>query len=84
MSNPAAIALVVAAVGTVLWLVALAAITVQRAGRAIEEATTATTRLTEASAAIAEHQVVTQRELDHLGDGMERLRSARAGRVGRW
>jgi hypothetical protein len=84
VSNAAAIALVVGAVGTVLWLVALTAVTVQRAGRAIEEATTASARLTEASAAIAEHQVVTQRELDRLGDGMERLRSSRATRAGRW
>ncbi len=84
MSNAAAIALVVGAVGTVLWLVALAAVTVQRAGRAIEEATRATERLGEASAAIAEHQVVTGRELDGLSDRLERLRISRAADPRRW
>lgn len=84
MSNVALIFLVVGAVATVLWLVALTAVTVQRAGRAIDEATTSAARLTAASAAIAEHQTVTQRELDRLGDSLERVRSTRAGQQGGW
>jgi hypothetical protein len=84
MSSTAIVVLVVGAVVTVLWLVALVAVTVPRAGRAIEDATKATARLTEASAAIAEHQVVTERELDRLGDGLERLRTSRAGGSRRW
>lgn len=84
MSNVALIVLVVGAVVTVLWLVALTAVTVQRAGRAIEEATSSAARLTAASAAIAEHQTVTQRELDRLGDSLEQVRSTRAGRQGGW
>lgn len=84
MSNVGLIVLVVGAVVTVLWLVALTAVTVQRAGRAIEEATSSAARLTEASAAIAEHQTVTQRELDRLGDSLERVRSTRAGQRGGW
>lgn len=84
MSNVALIVLVVGAVATVLWLVALTAVTVQRAGRAIDEATTSAARLTAASAAIAEHQTVTQRELDRLGDSLERVRSTRAGQQGGW
>lgn len=84
MSNVAVVVLVVGAVSTVLWLVALAGVTIQRAGRAIDEATRATVRLTEASAAISEHQTVTQRELDRLGDGMERLRNSRADSRSRW
>jgi hypothetical protein len=83
VSNVALIVLVVGAVVTVLWLVALTAVTVQRAGRAIDQATTSAARLTEASAAIAEHQSVTQRELDRLGDSMERVRSGRSGRAGK-
>lgn len=83
MSDTALIVLVVGAVGTVLWLVALTAVTVQRAGRAIEEATTSAARLTAASAAITEHQAVTQRELRRLGDGLDRLRSERTSGLGR-
>ncbi|MFP4310852.1 MAG: hypothetical protein ACLFS9_02570 [Nitriliruptoraceae bacterium] len=84
MSDTATIVLVVGAVVTVLWLVALVTVTVQRAGRAIEDATATTARLTAASAQLTAHQEVTQRELDRLGDRLDRLRGSRTGRRAGW
>jgi len=80
VSNIALIAVVVGALVTVLTLAALSVIVTQRVARALQEATTATARLTAASARIGEEQLVTRSELDRLGSSLDRLHQHREQR----
>ncbi len=80
MSSIALVAIVVGALVTVLTIAAVGAIVTQRVARALDEATTATERLTAASAAIGDQQRVTRRELDRLHTGLERLHTRREQR----
>jgi len=77
VSTAGIVALVVAALITVLLVVGVTALVVQRVSRALRDATRATERLTAASAELSDRQHVTQRELDRLSAAMEQLRSSR-------
>lgn len=77
MSTPAIVALVVGALVTVLLVVGVIAVVVQRVSGALSEATRATERLAAASAELSDRQHVTQRELDRLAAAVDQLRSSR-------
>lgn len=79
MGTGAVIAMVVGALVTVLGLAALTARIIQRASRALREATAATHRVATLADELAAHQAVTARELDHLDDALQRLRASRGG-----
>lgn len=80
MSNAAVIALVLGALLTVVTITVVVSIAASRIGRAIADATRATEKLTSASAALSDHQQVTQRELDRLSRSVDTLRSSREHR----
>jgi len=77
VSTPTIVALVVAALGTVLVIVVVIGVVVQRVTRAFAEATRATERLAAASTELSDRQHVTQRELDRLAAAVDQLRSSR-------
>lgn len=80
MSTIPLVAIVVGALATVLTIAAVGAIATQRVTRALHDATSAAERLTAASAAIGDHQIVTRRELERLQTSLDRLRDSREAR----
>ncbi|MFO7961297.1 MAG: hypothetical protein R6U94_10160 [Nitriliruptoraceae bacterium] len=80
MSSIALVAIVIGALITVLAIAAVATVVTQRVGRAIDDATTVAKRLTAASAAIGDQQIVTRGELDRLHASLEQLSSSRRRR----
>lgn len=80
MSSIALVAIVIGALITVLAIAAVATVVTQRVGRAIDDATTVAKRLTAASAAISDQQIVTRGELDRLHASLEQLSSSRRRR----
>ncbi len=80
MATPALVVLVVGIAASALLVAGVVLVTVQRAIRAYRDATRSLERVRPLVDELADHQAVTQRELQRVADQLEEARSERDAR----
>ncbi len=80
MATPALVVLVVGLAASTLLVAGVVLVTVQRAIRAYRDATRSLERVRPLVDELADHQAVTQRELQRVADQLEEARGERDGR----